>query len=91
MAEPLHENLETIFAESKRRLVAQEDPSVLVVPFVALLLTLVFTSKWFRDIIMLLNTPIRNASTGLTYCSENSTENGEEFEPVTHCSCSPPF
>ena len=91
MAEPLHENLGTIFAEGKRRLVAQEDPSVLVVPFVALLLTLVFTSKWFRDIIMLLNTPIRNASTGLTYCGENSTENGEEFEPVTHCSCSPPF
>ena len=69
----------------------RRDPSVLVVPFVALLLTLVFTSKWFRDIIMLLNTPIRNASTGLTYCGENSTENGEEFEPVTHCSCSPPF
>ena len=45
-------------------------PSNLVVPFVALLLTLAFTSKWFRDIIMLLNTPIRNASTGLTYCGK---------------------
>ena len=36
------------------------------IPFVVSLLNFAFTRKWFRDIIMLLNTPIRNASTGLT-------------------------